>query len=142
MKLLSGTLIGLLVFSSAALSFGDDPVVDCTEDARLALNDLMLLVESFEKAPFNPCYDTMKALLASSNRFLNQCLRIQTNLNRYQKCIDELKPLFPLLRRLIDDVNHNRSTEVVSDVSKIFLIIGDKIYPCIARNEDIWISIK
>ncbi len=90
MKLTICLLVATIAIGATSMPFGEDPVVRCTEDIRLAFSDLALLVESFEKDPFNPCFDQMKTVLASINRFLNECFNLRINLIRYRKCVDEL----------------------------------------------------
>ncbi len=131
----TSSVIFVAIVVLGTLSVHDSHYVVCTEDARLVLNDILLISESFENDPLNPNMEKMKSLLASLHKLFNECFGIRVDLSKYQICVDTLRPLFPVLRKLIDDLNKNNSTEVISDISQIVLIVGDQIYPCIAKRE-------
>ena len=67
----------------------------CTTDAHKVVDDVFDIVQSFEKDPLHPDPVPMKEILGTVQTLLHDCFNLDIDLVRYEKCVDDLMPVFP-----------------------------------------------
>ena len=103
----------------------------CIKDSHVVVNDIFHLVEILEDNHVNPPAGPFKELLHSVNILLAECFQIDIHLERYDHCVDDLLVVFPTINKLIDDINNNRQTDIILDVSTLALQLTNGITQCL-----------
>ncbi len=122
----------IFVFTIALFAFSaqSQDVLVCTQDVGILVNDLFIVVESFENDPFNPSADSLKQLLAGVQKFLNECAHIDIDLSPYAVCVDDGIKILPLIKKLIADIEAGSQSDIVLDVSSIALSVVNTVADC------------
>ena len=76
----------------------------CTADFHAVVDDIFDLIQTFEKDPFHPDSQPMKHFLESLEKLLFDCFKKEVDLHRYEKCVDDILPVFPQIQKLIEDI--------------------------------------
>ncbi len=109
-------------------------IIVCTEDSKILIDDILLVVESFVKDPLNPSADSIKQLLAGLQKLLVECAHVQVDLTRFDKCVDEILPLIPLVKKLIEDISEHKQSEIIIDVTRLALELTQSITVCMKKD--------
>ncbi len=123
-------IIALIAICALFLAGNANDVLTCIEDSRVLVDDIFLVIESFEKDPVNPSADALKGLLAGLQKLLGECAHFQIDLTRFDKCVDEVVPIIPLIKKLVEDVQSHKKSEIIIDVTRVALELTDAITLC------------
>ena len=122
-------LISLCVASSLAFRHPDPEV--CTRDLHAFVDQLFLVAESFEKDYGHPDPIPMKKSLVTMELFLKECPNVHVPLSSYQNCIDNVMPIFPDIRELVENARKMPVIDIVVDASDIALTLVVGISKCL-----------
>ena len=131
MKLITLTLIALLALSSK--SSPDYKV--CTDDSKIIVDDVFSIIEEFENHPYKPVPEVFTQLMGGIQKLLSECAHIEVDLTRYYSCVDDIVPIFPLVKQLIDDIRDNKTNEIIIDISRIGLELTTAITECMKHQD-------
>ncbi len=106
----------------------------CTDDAKIVVDDLFMIAESFEDHPWNPAPQTFKILLMGLQKFLGECIHLDIDLIRYQPCVDDVLPVLPIVKKLIEDIRDNKQSDIILDISRIGLIMTSAVTECLKHD--------
>ena len=106
----------------------------CTDDVKIVVDDLFMIAESFEDHPWNPSSQSFKLLLMGVQKLLGECAHINIDLIRYQPCVDDVLPVLPVIKKLIADIQDNKESDIILDISRIGLILTSAITECLKHN--------
>ena len=102
----------------------------CTNDANAVIDIVFKLAEELENDPYNPSAADFKLMLDMIEKFSVECLQIPIDLSKYDNCVDLLIPVFPSVKKLVQDIKDNNTTAILFDVSSIALTVIDGLEKC------------
>ena len=119
--------IAFLIAATAAYQ-GDYKV--CTEDSKVLVDDIFVLIEDLEKDPLNPPAKDFKSLLADLEKLLLECANIHVDFKKYDKCVDDLVMALPQIKKLVDDIKKGDNTAVIVDATTLALQLMNGFQKC------------
>ena len=126
------TIIAICLLASTISSFNlsrDNEV--CTRDAKVMVDDIFNIIETFEKDPMNPDAQPIKDLLASLQTFLGECFNVNVDLNKYDNCVDMVDSLLPMVKKLVDDIKTGQTSNIIGDATALVLQVVNGAQKCV-----------
>ena len=123
-----------IILISASRYFAKPNYKVCTDDAKIVVDDLFMIAESFEDHPWNPSSQSFKLLLMGVQKFLGECIHLDIDLIRFQPCVDDIMPVLPVVKKLIVDIRDNKQSDIILDISSIGLIMTSAITECLKHK--------
>ena len=122
----------LCLLATCALSFNLDRDYEvCTKDAKVMVDDIFSIVETFEKDPLNPDAQPIKDLLASLQTFLGECFNVNVDLTKYDNCVDMVDSLLPMVKKLVDDIKAGQTSNIIGDATALVLQAVNGAQKCV-----------
>ncbi len=103
----------------------------CTDDSKIVVDDIFMIAEAIEQNPWTPPPEVFKNLLLGLQKLLGECFLINIDLAHYDLCVNEVLPVLPYVKKLIEDIQNGRQSEIIIDISHIALVLTDALSHCI-----------
>ena len=108
-------------------------IEQCTESIKDLVDDVFDMTLEVEEKGFQMGAQPMKDILKGVTEILNNCAGNSLDLTQYDKCVDGVMPVMPLVGKMVADIKSGQTSNIMLDVTQIGLTLANGITTCIQK---------